>query len=432
MPEFTHAHALLIGIANYRHVTPLPNTVIEDVNEIGKTLIDPQICGYPRDNVILLTDMQATREGIQREMERLAARSNDQATVFFYLSAHGAQVTQGAHAGEYLLPVDTECTSSERLAATAISSQTLTTALRAIPARKMVVVFDCCHAGGLGPGLGIAKSLDAPQPDSAIKGGLPEHYYETLQQGRGSVILASSRSDEVSYIQNGAPHSLFTQHLLDGLRGGASGAGGVIRIFDLFHYMQPRVVQIEPRQHPIFKAEVEENFPVALYKGGHAPKAVVLPPPDDYTYDVFISTQDEVYAHYDGDTLIKCIPMEEKGVWLCRLLQKLSDTGLRAAGPFRAPLTLPKLLYAGKAIPQSRYVLLALSSSYLASAYQEYVSLIARHVGFEESCYRVIAVLQEACTPRLDLRVLPLLDMSTDRWFDLNVERLVIQLCVPV
>ena len=105
---------------------------------------------------------------------------------------------------------------------------------------------------------------------------LPESYYETLKSGRGRVILAASRSDEYSWVLPGASNSLFTQHLLAGLRGGAPGPGGVIRIFDLFDYVQRRVVADRSDQHPLFKAELEENFPVALYLGGKAP---VLPQP---------------------------------------------------------------------------------------------------------------------------------------------------------
>jgi len=131
--------------------------------------------------------------------------------VFFYLSSHGGRVESGPHAGEYLLPVDTVYTSGESVAQTAISGAEFTEALRAVPARKVVIVFDCCHSGGIGQ----PKDAAAPQ----IKA-LPESYYDALKEGRGRVILASSRSTEYSYVLPGAENSLFTRHLLAGLRGG--------------------------------------------------------------------------------------------------------------------------------------------------------------------------------------------------------------------
>src|SRR5215213_1895179 len=258
-----HAYALVIGIATYQHINRLPLTVVKDAQDIYDILVDPQYCAYPSSNVRLLLDSQATQTALREELTLLAQRSDENSIVFFYISSHGGRIESGIHAGEYLLPVDTIYTSDSSIARTAISSDELTDALRAIPARKLIVAFDCCHSGGIGQPKDIATPL--------LRAGLSESYYDTLKAGRGRVILASSRGDEVSWVLPGTSNSLFTRHLLMGLRGGAPGSGGVIRIFDLFHYLQPRVTADQPNQHPIFKAELEENFPVALYRGGKAP-----------------------------------------------------------------------------------------------------------------------------------------------------------------
>src|SRR5439155_23180829 len=143
----------------------------------------------------------------------------------------------------------------EALAATAISGSAFTDALSRIKARKMVVFFDCCHAGGLGRIKGLTST--------GFKAGLPEAYYLALTAGRGRVIIASSRDSESSWVMPGDENSVFTLHLLAGLRGAVTSPDGLIRIFDLFSYLQPKVTADEPGQHPIFKAEVEENFPIA-------------------------------------------------------------------------------------------------------------------------------------------------------------------------
>jgi hypothetical protein len=41
---------------------------------------------------------------------------------------------------------------------------------------------------------------------------------------------------------------------------------GLIRVFDVFDYVSEKVPTRRP-QHPIFKAEIESNFPIALYQG---------------------------------------------------------------------------------------------------------------------------------------------------------------------
>src|SRR5215472_7399882 len=187
MPGMDNAHALIVGIADYRHINKLPPTVLKDAQDVYALLIASEHCGYPPDNVRLLVDGQATGMAIRQALAELAQRSNPDATVFFYLSSHGGRLESGPYAGEYLLPVDTLYTSDRSLAETAISGAEFTIALHAIPARKAVVVFDCCHTGGIG------------QPKKALEPefkALPESYYEALTSGRGRAILASSRSSE--------------------------------------------------------------------------------------------------------------------------------------------------------------------------------------------------------------------------------------------
>jgi hypothetical protein len=69
----------------------------------------------------------------------------------------------------------------------------------------------------------------------------------------------------------GARNSAFTQALIEGLGGAADLNGsGLIKVFDLFNYIADRVpATTADKQHPIFKAShVEQNFPVALSRGG--------------------------------------------------------------------------------------------------------------------------------------------------------------------
>jgi len=192
MPTMANAHALVVGIANYQHINKLPPTVLKDAQDIHDLLIDPQHCAYRPDNVQLLLDGQATQAALRQALADLAARSDEDATVFLYLSSHGGQVESGPHAGEYILPVDVVYTSGQSIADTAISGAEFTEALRAIPARKVVVIFDCCHSGGIGQ----PKEAAAP----TLKAGLPESYYDALKTGRGRAILASSRSTEYSWV----------------------------------------------------------------------------------------------------------------------------------------------------------------------------------------------------------------------------------------
>ena len=272
----------------------------------------------------------------------------------------------------------------------------------------MLVIFDCCHAGGIGQPKGAGAST--------LKT-LPESYYDLLKGGRGRVIVASSRSDELSWVLAGASNSLFTEHLLAGLCGAAPVPGGVIRIFDLFHYLQPKVVAAQPLQHPIFKAELEENFPIAIHLGGKAPTPLAPAPEDRFVYDVFIS-----YRQQEPDR-----------AWVRKtLVPQLEAAGLRVCIDYRDfRLGAPLVLEMARAVEQSRYTLAVLTPAYLTSNFTELENVLAEHLGLEKSQRRLLAVLREACKPRLGMRARLWLDMTDDEEFTVNLARLVYELRQP-
>jgi hypothetical protein len=179
MPIMANSHALVVGIADYHHINTLPQ--VKDAQHIADLLRDPNSCGFPEDNVKLLLDGQATQTALRQGFGDLAGRSNADSTVLIFFSGHGGRIESGPQAGQYLLPVDTVYPSVEDLARTAISGAEFTAALNAIPARKVVVIFDCCHSGGIGQPRDLAAS--------EFKAGLSEGYDdEALESGRGRVI----------------------------------------------------------------------------------------------------------------------------------------------------------------------------------------------------------------------------------------------------
>ncbi|MCX6031511.1 MAG: caspase family protein [Chloroflexi bacterium] len=406
-----NAHALVIGIASYQHVTALPATVLQDAQAIHDALVDSAVCGYATENVRLLLDGQATRDAIRGALADLAGRCDADATFFCYVSSHGGQIPGGPYAGEYLLPVDAAYDSDESVAQTAISGAEFTAALRAIPARKVVVAFDCCHAGGIG------QPKDAAA--LAFKAGLPDSYYDALKAGRGRVILASSRSDELSWVLPGAANSLFTTHLLSGLRGGIASDDGLIRIFDLFEYLQPKVTADQPVQHPVFKAEVEENFPVALYLGGQ--KGIISKDEQGFRYDAYVS-----YVDKEPDA---------GWVW-STLAPRLEAAGLRVAvsGDVDEP-GVARVVNIERGIRQAKRTVVALSDNYLADHVADFENVLGQTMGIEEGSYRLLPVKIGTLDPDklpLRLRMLTLLDLTHPYRAEREFNRLVQALQGPL
>jgi hypothetical protein len=408
-----NAHALVVGIdTGYEHVTRLPPT--KDAEAIVALLVNPDEGGYAPEHVTLLANAQATRAAIAAALANLAATTDADSTVFIYYSGHGGRITDGPAAGQYLIPVDADVTSDTTFAATSISGDAFTDALDRLPARKVVVVFDACHTGGIG----VLKSATAP----VLRAGLAESYYERLAAGRGRVIFASSRDTEYSLVFPGDDHGLFTKHLLAGLRGGVAAEDGLVRVFDLFEYLQPRVTaEAGPQQpqHPVFKAHLEENLPIALRLGGQP--AVVARDAEGYRYDAYVS-----YVDREPDTT---------WVWES-LVPKLEAAGVRVAvsGDSADP-GVPKLASQERGIAQAKRTVAVLSDAYLTDHAAEFENLIAQTMGIEQGAWRLVPVsFAPFDRSRLPTRLgmLTALELGEGRRGERAMERLVAALQGPV
>jgi hypothetical protein len=375
---------------------------------MARALVDPALCGYEPKNVTVLLEQEATQNKLRAGLDALKQRCNASSTVFLYFSGHGGQVKEGANKGQYLLPVDVVYPGDDNLARTAISGAEFTAALNAIKAKRLTVVLDCCHAGGIGEPRDLVPSAD-------VTNGLSEGYLNELKTGTGRVIISATRGTDPAYVRPGAKYGVFTGHFLEGLHGAAQGDGGVIRILDLYSYVQERVVADQPNQRPVLKVELEENYPIFLYRGGKPPAPKPIERHEDgFKYDVFLS-----YRHQDPDktwvrkTLYPCLKAE--GLRVC-----LDVVDFRLGEPVITEME--------RAVVESRYTAAVLTPSYLSSNFTDFENVIAQHLGLEQSQRRFLGLLREPCTPRLGIRALYYLDMTDDDEFDLGIARLAAQL----
>jgi hypothetical protein len=405
-------HALVIGIADYQHIRPLPADVLNDARDIRDVLVSPLYCAYPEQNVTLLLDGEATRAAIEEAFQNLAAQVGKGSRIFIFYSGHGGLIPQGEYAGAYLLPVDTRYESSASLAESAISGDEFTSWIKQLPARQVLVAFDSCHAGGVGDPKSIGES-------AAFKAGLSDQYYEkVMRTGIGRVILASSRESEYSWVTAGDSNSLFTKHLLGGLRGGAARDDGYVRVFHLYEYLQPRVTAEKAIQHPIFKCTIEENFPLAyntVYKGIALPAALA----DGYEYDVYIS----------------CLESGDDTDWVeFELAPRLEQEGIRFGVSCDSNNPgLPRITKMQRAMQIARRTLVMLSDEYLQSNLAEFENSMAQYDSVQAGQWRVIPVRRSklASTVPLRLEMLAGVDLSDERRASRRLDALIDTLKKP-
>ena len=157
---FEHGHALIVGAGG-----DLPNTV-DDAAGLADILYAPARCAYPPAQVHVLAGKDAGREPILAALDGLAKAADAQSTVLVYFSGHGYRAASSMGRAYYLLPHGYD---TGRLYQTAISGAEFTARLQAIPAQKLLVLLDCCHAGGVGeakvPGLALDQGA-APRRSS--------------------------------------------------------------------------------------------------------------------------------------------------------------------------------------------------------------------------------------------------------------------------
>ena len=248
---FSEGRALIVGVG-----ADLPNTV-DDAQGLAGILKDPERCAYPAEQVELLTSESAGRSGMLAGLDRLARRADEKSTVLIYFSGHGYHVKSSIGEAYYLMPFGYNV---DQLRDTAISGSEFAAKLKAIRAQKLLLLLDCCHAGGLtdlkAPGLQFAK---APLPPEA---------QSLFAQSRGRAVIASSQADESSFA--GKPYSAFTLALIEALCGaGASRKDGYVRIVDLALHTREKVPgRTKGRQHPIMDFEQSDNFVLAYYAAG--------------------------------------------------------------------------------------------------------------------------------------------------------------------
>ena len=395
--QLEDAHALVIGISRYQRAPELRPT--QDAQDVAAVLQDAACCGYPPAQVRSLLDGDATRAAILDALDALARDTREASTVFIYYSGHGARATgDGGPDTAYLVPVDAAVGSRDELERTALSAGELTARVRAIKAGRLTIVLDCCRA---------ANAADLALGDALAP----------LSRGRGRALIAAARDSAFSL--PGQRDSLMTGALVDGLRGAALGVAGVIRICDLFSYVQEHVAAAPLDQHPVFKAELEENYPIAQLHGGAAAPLVLPPAPaDGAQYDAFVS-----YCETDTDdeawVMTTLVPfLEGLGLVLC-----LEDRDFQLGASLVEEID--------DAVLHSRYTVAVFSPAYVADAAEDYQSVLAAHRGMESHTPRMIPLIRKRCDLALHTRMTAALDITRATELQGALKRLALALRQP-
>jgi hypothetical protein len=253
-------YALVVGINEYQNqkqgITSL-RFAVGDAKAIYQALVDPQRGDFNPDNVTLLTDdspQKPTSTAIGKALNRLVTATSEGDLVLIFFSGHGYEEEGRA----YLLPANADL---DALDYSAIERDAFVRQIDRIPARKVIVILDACHSGGVNRG-GKGAGKDAA---------LSAKYYEDFTGSQGRAFIASSGGGELSWEDDVRGHGVFTSSLVDGLSGQADiqPQDGLVSLSELRGYVEKQVSDWASRrgksQHPQVSLEsAYGDIPLAL------------------------------------------------------------------------------------------------------------------------------------------------------------------------
>ena len=247
-PGYSSSYALVVGINQYTH-WPNLEYASRDAGEVAAVLEQK---GF---TVFSLTNKNATRHNILRQLERIRQSVDANSRVVFYFAGHGqTEDLPGGRERGYIVPADADAYDWQ---GTMLAMDQLNRTIKTIKAKHILLAFDSCYSG-----LGLTRSIKRRSPQDAV-------YIKKMMQTRSIQILTAGSRDEQAMETEG--HGLFTDHLLAALNGSADiNSDGHITATEIYATVRPSITQQSfSRQTPQF-GYIEGNGDMIFY---HAPAA---------------------------------------------------------------------------------------------------------------------------------------------------------------
>ncbi|RNC88636.1 MAG: hypothetical protein ED555_13485 [Allomuricauda sp.] len=200
MDNHDNKYALIIGVGD-----DLPYTVL-DAQKIAETLMDVNLIGYPKENVILRTENGADRNGILTGFDELISKTDKDSSVLIYYSGHGGTYeikNKDQEVTGHKFWLQPHGMTAENYKEAWVTAEELTTKVNALDSNKLVFLLDCCHAEGMTQ-KGLAN-MDAMA--------------QQLNNEGGMWVISSSQDNQKSWRLPNADNSLFTECLLEVMTG---------------------------------------------------------------------------------------------------------------------------------------------------------------------------------------------------------------------
>jgi hypothetical protein len=187
-------YALVIGINQYHQPLPILNTAVSDAQALTRILSERY--GF---QVQLLLDGNATRSKILNALSQYRRSLHENDNLLIYYAGHGHADSDSGKA--YWLPADAESDTPSNW----IIADELTTDIRVLPARHVLIISDSCYSGGLTRDTKLSVKPDDQQM-----------FLRKMLASKSRTLMASGGNEPVADSGAGG-HSVFANALLGAL-----------------------------------------------------------------------------------------------------------------------------------------------------------------------------------------------------------------------
>jgi FimV-like protein len=252
--------ALIIATSRYSdpELSPLPS-VTQDAAGLREVLADPRIGGFA------VTECRDSPSSIWRErIVEFFSKATADEMLLLYISGHGLKDQPGRL---YFAAADTR---QDLLSANGIPSNFIHEEANRCRSRRVVMIFDTCFSGAIASGWELK---DGSRPGNlAVDVG---HYF---QEATGRVVIAASDRMQRALAGKGQP-SLFSKHLIEGLRTGAADldGDGEVSSAELVAYVAEQMrTETEAQEPKRWAFELSKGIDLVI-ASNPAPRAGKLP-----------------------------------------------------------------------------------------------------------------------------------------------------------
>lgn len=226
--------ALIVGLNNY------PGRELEWCNNDAiamKELIESNGDGSPNFEVVPIID-NCSKSNLMSAIGKLFADDADIALLYF--SGHGADIDGG-----YL------CTTDFSGSNYGVKMTDVLEMANKSRCKNKVIILDCCFAAKMGESILLNNN-------SVL--------------GEGVTIIAASQSWQLSEEKRSIQHGIFTELLIQGLKGGAADIGGNITPASLYSFVDQSLGAWQ--QRPVFKTNISQFLPLRTIQA-KVPKSIL-------------------------------------------------------------------------------------------------------------------------------------------------------------